>query len=49
MGLIRKLTYVCTRGIIDIRADAERIASYSKMLLKDQEKTDARGGGIALK
>jgi hypothetical protein len=44
MGLIRKLTYVSTGGVIDVRSDAERIASYSKKLLKEHEKADARTG-----
>ena len=35
MRFIRKLTYVSTGGIIDIRSDAERIASYSKKLSKE--------------
>jgi hypothetical protein len=33
MRLIRKLTYVSTGGMIDIRSDAQRIASYSKRQL----------------
>ncbi len=37
MGLIRKLTYAGTGGLIDIRSDAERVASYSKKLMKERE------------
>jgi hypothetical protein len=44
MRLIRKLTYLATRGMIDIRSDAERIASYSKNLLN--EKTDTRRAAL---
>jgi hypothetical protein len=45
MRLIRKLTYVSTGGMIDIRSDAQRIASYSKRLLREHKKTDAPGRG----
>ena len=47
MGLIGKLTYVGTRGMIDIRSDAERIASYSKKLRKEHNKADAEAPGVA--
>ncbi len=41
MGLIRKLTYLGTCGVIDIRSDTQRIASYSKKLTREHEKADA--------
>ncbi len=41
MGLIRKLTYVGTCGVIDIRSDVQRIAWYSKKLMKEHAKADA--------
>lgn len=49
MGLIRKLTYVTTGGMIDIRTDAQRIASYSKKLSKEPDKGDTRASCDALK
>ena len=42
MGLIRKLTYVGTCGVIDIRSDVQRIAWYSKKLMKEHEKPTRR-------
>jgi len=39
MRLIRQLTYVSTGGVIDIRSDADRIASYSKRLNKQHTTT----------
>jgi len=32
MGAIRKLLYAGTRGVIDIRTDAERIEGYARRL-----------------
>jgi hypothetical protein len=49
MGLIRKLTYVGTGGLIDIRSDSDRIASYSKKLMKERENASSpvgRGPGV---
>ena len=44
MGLIRKLTYAGTGGLIDIRSDADRLASYSKKLMKERENATAQVG-----
>jgi len=44
MGLIRRLTYAGTGGLIDIRSDSDRIASYSKKLMKERENAAARVG-----
>jgi hypothetical protein len=44
MGFIRKLTYAGTGGLIDIRSDADRIASYSKKLTKERENAAAHAG-----
>jgi hypothetical protein len=44
MGFIRKLTYFGSGGVIDIRSDGERLASYSKKLVKEHEHADAQVG-----
>ena len=42
MRLIRKLTYISTGGVIDVRSDADRLASYSKKLTKEHNRTESR-------
>lgn len=49
MGLIRKLTYVGTGGMVDFRSDAERIARYSKKLSNEHKKANGRAGRDGVK
>lgn len=36
MRLLRKLTHIGTRGVIDLRTDAERLEDYERRLAKER-------------
>ena len=49
MGLFRKRTYVSTGGMVDFRSDRERIEGYSKKLLNERKKANARADRDAVR